>query len=33
MDDIIENAKVIENDVEAIENNCNKIIIIQYMKH
>jgi hypothetical protein len=25
MDDIIENAKVIELDVEEIENNCNKI--------
>ena len=33
MDDIIENVKVIEHDVEEIENNCSKIIVIQYMKH
>ncbi len=37
MDDIIENAKVIEHDVEEVAEKCNikiiKLNVIQYMKH
>ncbi len=32
MDDIIENAKVIEHDVQEIESKCSQIIVIQCIK-